>query len=752
MTRTPFVFALLAVATVPPAAPAQDFMPTLLAVYPPGGKAGSTIEVDLRLSSPTDEVREVIVTGAGVTATLIPTKKLFRPDGSHVDRGYKLFANRCGTCHDLPNPVVTRKSWDEWDKTIVRMAKEKGAPVEIVPPKGRFEAEAHFIKSYLVDATERSSGVRAKLTIAADAPPGRREVRVVGKSWSSLVGVFEITRDREVLDVADNHTPSAAQPLTLPVTVSGQLTGLREVDYFAVTARKGERFVARIAAHRLNPDNERQFWPVLAVHDESGKQLAKNTGRDGFDPLIDFTAPADGTYLLSVRDLFARGSPFMVYRLSVADRPYEAALFPAGGRRGSAVAPSLVGENVRGEPLKLTLAGTDPFGVRAADTPHGSYPFVVSDLPEVLKKPGAEVERVTLPAALNGRITDPGQTDRFRFRLTEKEVPAEWSFEVFGGRIGSPLAPEVVLRRADGHPLFSAPGDIRYPGHHLLEAFADGQFGRDHRFTYTFAHAGEYEIAVGDSRGRSGPGFVYRVHASKPEPDFTVAVSPDNPIVRPGGSVYLELHAVRHQGVTGPIEVEFPNLPPGVTASRGVLHPGQAKSFVVLTAAADAKPGTFVRTVPVAKTTVGGKVLTRPTVPYEVRSHCRAVPARDELVVTVGEPADWTATAEVLGGPLVPGGSVEVRVRVDRKGGADRDVPFFAYVDVPGVQIVGLPTVPKGSRETTVKLKLPRSARPPEGDVQFVLVSGLNEFVGVYSNTMNRASAPARVRVASGEK
>ncbi len=72
---------------------------------------------------------------------------------------------------------------------------------------------------------------------------------------------------------------------------------------------------------------------------------------------------------------------------------------------------------------------------------------------------------------------------------------------------------------------------------------------------------------------------------------------------------------------------------------------------------------------------------------------------------------------------------------------------MFAYVDVPGVQIFGLP-VPKGSRETTVKLKLPRGAKPPEGDVQ--LVSGLNEFVGVYSNTMNRASAPARVT--GGEK
>jgi hypothetical protein len=744
------LFAAFALLLSPVAAAAQDYFPTLLAVYPSGGAAGTTVEVDLRLSSPTDEVREVLVTGRGVTAALVPPPKLHRPDGHHVQIGYKLFANRCGTCHDLPNPVVTRKSWKEWDDTITRMAKEKGAPVELVPPKGQHEAEAHFIKSYLVDATERSAGVRAKLTIAADAPPGRREVRVVGKTWTSLVGAFEVNRDREVLDAADNHTPESAQPLALPVTVSGQLTGLREVDYYAVAAKKGERLVARISAHRLNPDNERHFWPVLAVHDAGGKQLQKDTGRDGFDPLIDFTAPADGTYLLSVRDLFARGSPFVVYRLSVGDRPYEAALFPAGGRLGSTATPTLVGENARADPLKLAALTGEP-GIRTLDTSHGPFPFVASDLPDVVAKPGEPTAVAAFPAALNGRIAEPGRADVFRFRVSEKEVPAEWAFQVFGNQIGSPLAPELVLRRADGHLLFDTARDVKYPGHHLLQAFADGQFGRDPAFVYKFEHAGEYELAVGDVRRRAGPGFVYRVHVTKPEPDFAVAVSPDNPVVRPGGSVYLELHAVRRQGVTGPIEVEFPHLPPDVTASRGVLHPGQDKSFVVLTAAPDAKPGAYVRTLPVAKATVGGTALARPTIPYEVRSHCRAVPRRDELVVTVGAPCDWTVTADAVGGPLVPGGSVEVRIRVDRRGGPDRDMPFFAFADVPGVQVVGLPTVPKGRREATVHLKLSRDARPP-GQVQFVLVTGLNEYVGVSSNVMNQASAPLRVPLAPGGK
>lgn len=127
------------------------------------------------------------------------------------------------------------------------------------------------------------------------------------------------------------------------------------------------------------------------------------------------------------------------------------------------------------------------------------------------------------------------------------------------------------------------------------------------------------------------------------------------------------------------------------------------------------------------------------------------IPRRDELVVTVGAPADWSVTAELLGGPLVPGRSVEVRVRVGRKGGADRTRRSSRSWTCPGCRSSACRRCRREPRNHRGAETAPR--RPaPGGDVQFVLVSGLNEFVGVHSNTMNWASAPARVRVAWGEK
>ncbi|HWA97975.1 MAG TPA: hypothetical protein VG713_05760, partial [Pirellulales bacterium] len=66
---------------------------------------------------------------------------------------------------------------------------------------------------------------------------------------------------------------------------------------------------------------------VLAVFDAAGKQLATQDDQAGVrDAELSFSAPADGTYRLELRDLYGHGSARHVYRLSLAPPAVDFAL------------------------------------------------------------------------------------------------------------------------------------------------------------------------------------------------------------------------------------------------------------------------------------------------------------------------------------------------------------------------------------------------------------------------------------------
>ena len=717
----------------------------IMAVFPSGGAAGTTVDEDLRPRY--RGVVDVTVSGQGITASLLRAKEESIEYDWQPDRGYPIFQNKCGACHALPNPIVLRHTLQEWQAVIERMVTKNGAPVGLAGEM----SEGNLIAKYLGKATQQATGVRARLVIAPDAPPGRREIRVVGKDWTSQAGTFEVTRDRELLEVGTNTVPEKAQALPIPATVSGQLNEAREVDYYTMELRRGQRITLRAASFS---GNDAHFFPRLRVLDAAGRTVATNAGHDGFVALIDFTAPADGKVRVAIDDLFSRGSAVMVYRLKVAEAAYDAALFPAGLRRGTSVRAELVGENAQGSPVELS--GDAP-GLHRVATPRGEFPYIVGEFPEIVRAPGDPAPRVTLPASLNGRNASPGQSDLYLLEVAPEDAGKPFSVEVFGGRIGSPLEAKVVLVegdrvRQDRTPLvhsearpipYSGKFDPNWPAYKVGAQL----YGRDERFDVDFPRPGTYALEISDAGGRYGPGYVYRVQVGPSEPDFSVAITPDNPCVHPGSSIYLELHALRRNRVDAPIEVRIPDLPAGITASLGVLRPGQGRSFLVLTAAPDAKPGLALRTRPVATAEVGGRKLVRSVLPYEFRDHCRPTLLRDELVVTVDSRPSWRAELEAASPTLAPGKPVEIKVKLDRRGPKDGDVPFFIFADHPAVRFSGLPAVAAGASESTVTATLSKNAGPVDR-IRIVVVNGLNEWIGATSGAMNRSSAALELAVA----
>jgi hypothetical protein len=143
-----------------------------------------------------------------------------------------------------------------------------------------------------------------------------------------------------VLEAEPNDTPeavSASAVASLPVAFNGIIDRPGDVDCFRFRAKKGERFVFHAMANALGSPLDPVIWikPVgksnaapLRATDSRPNQLglapAGGLNRDTHDPVLEFTAPADGEYILGVEDGRGEGGPDYVYRVEV--RPEENAV------------------------------------------------------------------------------------------------------------------------------------------------------------------------------------------------------------------------------------------------------------------------------------------------------------------------------------------------------------------------------------------------------------------------------------------
>jgi hypothetical protein len=74
----------------------------------------------------------------------------------------------------------------------------------------------------------------------------------------------------------------------------------------------------------------------------------RSRGYQNRDPLLDFTAPADGEYPLAVYDFTYKGGGEYFYRLTAQTTPHLDYVFPPSGLPGSNEAYTLYGRNLPG--------------------------------------------------------------------------------------------------------------------------------------------------------------------------------------------------------------------------------------------------------------------------------------------------------------------------------------------------------------------------------------------------------------------
>jgi len=163
-------------------------------------------------------------------------------------------------------------------------------------------------------------------TIATDQTLGPQSLRLpLPSDQTDPVSVYitDLTLMEEA--AVDNNSPEKAQPLLVPGGVNGRIETEADVDCYAFEAKKGEAFSFEVVARR----RQSRLDSYLRVLNDKGQQVTFNDDlrqgrRNSSDSLLEnWVAPADGRYLLEVRDVHLRGGAAFPYFLQVTRaQPY----------------------------------------------------------------------------------------------------------------------------------------------------------------------------------------------------------------------------------------------------------------------------------------------------------------------------------------------------------------------------------------------------------------------------------------------
>ncbi|QDU39459.1 hypothetical protein Mal4_38040 [Maioricimonas rarisocia] len=158
-------------------------------------------------------------------------------------------------------------------------------------------------------------------TASMDEPAGVHEVRLpMGDGVTNPVPVVVSELPVVVEAARDNGTPETAQEVTFPTGISGRIESSADIDCFAFEAKKGDRISLEVVARR--------HWSgldsIVRILNSDGKPLTENDDlrlwgkRTYQDSMIEnWTVPADGRYIVELRDVHLRGGDEFVYYLKL---------------------------------------------------------------------------------------------------------------------------------------------------------------------------------------------------------------------------------------------------------------------------------------------------------------------------------------------------------------------------------------------------------------------------------------------------
>ncbi|HUQ70782.1 MAG TPA: PPC domain-containing protein [Planctomycetaceae bacterium] len=587
-----------------------------------------------------------------------------------------------------------------------------------------------------------------KLTAAGDVPPGTYDVYASGRFGVSNPRLLHVTRGMtDVAEVEPNNNASSAQAVAMNVALNGQADGNNQ-DFFRFPLKAGQRVTLDCLSARL----ETEMDPLLALFAADGRQVATNADYHGRDPLIDFVAPADGDYVVEVRDLTYRGG--YPYRLLIHDRPRVEQVFPRVAKAGQTVELTAFGANLGDGAQRSEFAITEtpldrrpvaftasndllPLGLfryRQHPLAHSVLPtaatctivgeqflpfeadpcvMVVTDLdPQLEQEPNDakdSPQKVVLPTILSARFDKPRDVDWYSFDTDD--AGGTYGFDIYAERIDGHCDPYLALYDENGNRFFEL-DDFG----HRMSAF-DGHL-RDPAGQTNLPGKKTIRMMVQDRYQRGGVRTQYVLSIRKATTDvFAAAIHNQNTAagltVWQGGATHLDvvLHHV-DGGDKFPVTITAENLPQGVHALPMVITNNTRGSLVLWSD--DSAP---VVTAPIkllAMSEHGDRELRR-----EVRPYTRAYqqvgsrPMREQMLA-VRERAPYSLRLEPERITVEAGKPAALKLHLTRFWPEFTNAVNFQPLNFPGQFQLGNGTINAGQTEATVSITV--QPNTPPGD------------------------------------
>ena len=609
---------LTVVAASVPLVGQQQNVPHAGYVYPAGGQQGTAVRVTVG-GQFLDGTSAVIVSGDGVEARVVGIDK----------------------------PLNGQPLTELRDK-LQEMQKQPTTPA--------LQAEMKALRDKIQDFVRRNQSpvlselVTLDVTIAPNAPPGARQLRLhttLGLTTPLIfvVGQLPEFQERDL----KNSAADTELLITLPATVNGRLIPgdidrvkfparqapqymPGDVDRYRFTAKKGQHLVCAASARDLMPylADAVPGWlqATLTLFDANGHELAYNDD-DRFrpDPALSVDIPADGDYVVEIRDAIYRGRDDFVYRITIGD------------------------------------ASSTPNISPGADVAVAGAPASFAGLPETPEKEpnntDRSAQRVKVPAVVAGRIQTPGDWDVFSFDGRAGDVIVA---EVAARRLASPLDSVLELTDAAGRRL-ARNDDVDDKTAGLETHHADSYVSAP------LPANGTYFIRIGDIQHHGGADFTYRMRISAPRPDFQLRVSPSSLNVSGGGTIPVTVTAIRRDGFAGDIALALAGAPAGFVLSGAMVPAGQERVRMTLTVPPITNASAQVSLLRVeGRASVDSKTVVRQALPADDMMQAfayRHLVVADQLRVLVSSRGGTRTPPRVLSNGVVSlagGSGVTVRV------------------------------------------------------------------------------------------
>ena len=247
-------------------------------------------------------------------------------------------------------------------------------------------------------------------------------------------------------EVEPNDDSAAAQKISVPAEIAGQLQQREDVDQFEFEAKAGQVFWVEVFGQQLGrltdpfltieqiirKDDGTETVKRLTAQDDSAANASVNLfDTVNNDPVFRLAVPADGPYRVTIRDRYweSRGTPDLQYHLAIReeDPDFRLVVIPPAPLQNTANGYQTWAPGLRkGENLQVDLAAIRKHGF------NGVIDVSAEGLPAVV---------TCKPVSIDGAETSTNLV----FAVTEEAQPGEHTIQIVGtARIESDAAVKAV--------------------------------------------------------------------------------------------------------------------------------------------------------------------------------------------------------------------------------------------------------------------------------------------------------------------